>query len=261
MRWGTSLNRIGWVVATVLALTSALAACSGTAETYDLEASEWVLASLNGERPLEGTRITLEFEPEQISGFAGCNSYGALYKIEGDALAIQEIEITLIACVQPEGVMAQETAYLDALREAANLRVSDERLELLNDSDEVTLAYTREAESAIPPAKLAGTQWRLLSLNEHDLVAGSTIKIAFMEDGMSGHAGCRDYHGSYQARGDDIRFPFIEMIETGCDLTDELLHQEGEYTDALTRASDYRLGEETLEIFTAPGGVLVFELD
>ena len=43
----------------------------------DLVDSEWVLTSLNGEPLLEGTYITLAFYPAEISGFAGCNGYGA----------------------------------------------------------------------------------------------------------------------------------------------------------------------------------------
>jgi heat shock protein HslJ len=42
-----------------------------------LNGTRWVILSLYGEPPLEGTRITLEFSGGFIRGFAGCNKYVA----------------------------------------------------------------------------------------------------------------------------------------------------------------------------------------
>jgi len=58
----------------------------------DLVETEWVLTSINGGPLLEGTNITLAFYPSELSGFAGCNGYGAPIEIhENNQIQIKEI--------------------------------------------------------------------------------------------------------------------------------------------------------------------------
>ncbi len=72
------------------------------------DGTEWV--------PLaEGTEITLQFAGPQASGSAGCNSYTADAGVAGAGLTITDVAATETACNEPEGVMEQETAYLNAL--------------------------------------------------------------------------------------------------------------------------------------------------
>lgn len=65
---------------------------------------------------LSGSQITASFSDTQISGNAGCNNYsGTLTPVEG-FFTISGIVTTRKACGEPEGVMAQEQAYLTALQ-------------------------------------------------------------------------------------------------------------------------------------------------
>ena len=66
------------------------------------------------------------------------------------------------------------------------------------------------------------------------------------------------YVGTYEASGDDIKFPWLEMTGEVCIKPEALLLQEGQYTDSLGWATNYRLSEGQLEILTARGEVLVF---
>jgi heat shock protein HslJ len=127
----------------VLAL---LAACAGAAEptpaVLELEGTRWVLDTLNGSPPVEGSEITLEFQDGNAAGSAGCNSYGGSFTTDGGQLSIPEIVRTEMACLEPEGVMEQEDAYLAALQSAAAYRLVDGRLQIENAAGEAVLVFS-----------------------------------------------------------------------------------------------------------------------
>lgn len=240
----------------------------------DLEGTEWVLTSLNGESLIEGTNITLNFaactEPSRgegiLSGFAGCNGYGGgsdsgkYIATDDGSLTIPQIAITLMACPTPEGVMEQEAAYIETLRNAAAYRVTDDRLEIDNAEGETTLVFAMQEEFAMNPDDLVSTAWQLVSMDGSRLIEGSIVTLAFHDEyRVSGHVGCRGYVAAYEASGDDINFHWLAMMGDICTEPEALLEQEGEYTTVLGWATDYRLSEDQLEILTARGEVLAFE--
>lgn len=261
-------NRQTILTLTAVALAALLAACGGfdptlehPGESVTFEGSEWTLTSVNGDRLVEGSNVTLSFASGRVGGFAGCNSYGAEYTaMDGGTLAIAEIEITLQLCQTPEGVMGQEVAYVEALREAAVYQATHSYLEIGDASGETSLVFARKARLPMDPGDLLTTEWQLLSWNDTSPIVGSAITLAFRsESEIGGAAGCRGYRGAYEANGDRIRFPFLEMTGSSEHCSDELLIQEGEYTTSLGWATNYRLEEGRLEILTARGEVLVFE--
>ena len=226
-----------------------------------LDDTEWVLTSLNSNTLLEGSNITLNFAEGGVGGFAGCNRYGGEYTVANEGtLTIGEMVITLMDCQTPEGILEQERAYIEALRNAAAYRVMDDRLEIANAAGEMTLVFTMKEEFPMDPSDLVGTAWQLVSMDGRSPVEGSTITFAFHnENQVSGSAGCRGYVGGYEASGDDIRFPWLAMIGAACLEQEALMRQEGHYTDHLSWATNYRLNEGQLELFTARGEMLVFE--
>ncbi|MBC8255075.1 MAG: META domain-containing protein, partial [Ardenticatenia bacterium] len=135
-----------------------------------------------------------------------------------------------------------------------------DRLEIANAAGEMTLVFTMKEEFPMDPSDLVGTAWQLVSMDGRSPVEGSTITFAFHnENQVSGSAGCRGYVGGYEASGDDIRFPWLAMIGAACLEQEALMRQEGHYTDHLSWATNYRLNEGQLELFTARGEMLVFE--
>jgi heat shock protein HslJ len=93
--------------------------------------------------PLAGTEISLGFETDgSLAGIAGCNSYSAGYEIVGSDLLIGAIAATEMACLEPPGIMAQESAYLAVLGAVQRFSTSLTSLELL-DSDGTLLAAYR----------------------------------------------------------------------------------------------------------------------
>jgi heat shock protein HslJ len=226
-----------------------------------LEGTDWVLTSLQGAGPLAGTQILLGFSEGRAAGFAGCNHYGGTYiAAEGGTLTIGEIAITAEGCLEPEGVLEQEDAYVDALTSAAAYAVGEDRLEIFDASGQVTLTFARQAAFAMDPADLLDTRWRLVSMGESAPLEGASITLVFHDQNLvSGDVGCRGYVASYQAEGDDIGFPMLAMTGPSDPCAEEVLAQDAAYTTHLELVTTYRLGERTLEFFTAPGHVLRFE--
>src|SRR5512138_1829837 len=130
----------------ILVLVIILAAgCTPAPETpAGLTGVEWKLAELNGKAPLSGSHVTLKLENGKAGGSAGCNTYGGSYTMRGAAIAFKEVFSTMMACAD-SAMMDQETAYLQALNQAASVQVSGGRLEIKNQAGETVLAFSQTA--------------------------------------------------------------------------------------------------------------------
>jgi heat shock protein HslJ len=128
------LLRSGFILLLALFM---LATCSQVSEP---PSGEWRLMSLNENPVVEGTHISLTFGDEQVSGSAGCNSYGGTFDSGGEGIEIANLTMTLMACTDA-GVMAQESAYLAALQAVETFKVEDELLVL--SGPEVELVFGR----------------------------------------------------------------------------------------------------------------------
>ncbi|MDH3605597.1 MAG: META domain-containing protein [Acidimicrobiia bacterium] len=86
-----------------------------------------------GASPLDGTQISLIFRTDgTLAGIAGCNDYSADYRVDGDQLAIRDLANTEKACLEPDGVMEQESDYLGAIQQTGAFSTSLIGLELLD---------------------------------------------------------------------------------------------------------------------------------
>jgi heat shock protein HslJ len=242
----------------LLAMSTVACGSSVKLDAQDLIGSEWTLTSLNGEELAKDTNITLTFEEERLGGFAGCNHYGALYTTDKKGtLEIPAVESTQQGCLEPEGVLEQESAYINILMTADALRVVEDQLELLDESGEVVLAYIKREPFEMDPSQLEGVEWQLLSMGVEPLIEGTLISISFSGGEMQGHAGCRDFHGRYEAAGDQIRVTFIEMLGEVCG-DEALLLQEARFTDVLELSTHYQVVQGQLTLFTATGEEALF---
>ena len=121
-----------------------MTACGTGSAGLELDGSAWELEMLDSKPLLAGTQITLRFEGDQIQGTAGCNSYFGDYALEGDdGWTVGMLGNTEMFCMQPGGVMEQETAYLKALREADTIRLDGEEL-VIEDDGRARLRFRRE---------------------------------------------------------------------------------------------------------------------
>jgi heat shock protein HslJ len=101
-----------------------------------LGGSRWIATMINNGRGgvaslVEGTSVTAEFGTDgRVGGSGGCNRFSGEYTLEGNDLAIGPVASTRMACLEPEGVGEQESAYFAALAHAASWSFREDRLQL-----------------------------------------------------------------------------------------------------------------------------------
>ena len=91
---------------------------------------------------VEGTHITAEFQDGEVRGTGGCNSYSGSYKIDGSQIKFDAIGWTAMACLDPEGVMEQETLVMDFFMNAERYELEEDRLTIFR-SDGEALTFDR----------------------------------------------------------------------------------------------------------------------
>ncbi len=118
--------------------------------TAALTGTEWTLTVYNNGRgglttPILDTTITATFDPAVgLVGSAGCNRYRANFETDDDSLTIGPAASTRRFCAVPEGIMEQETTFLNLLEDVATYTISGDQLDLKN-ADGTTLArFTTE---------------------------------------------------------------------------------------------------------------------
>jgi heat shock protein HslJ len=122
--------------------------CSQKAD--ELVGTEWELVSLNGEDLIAGTAITLDFAETYLGGEMGCNGYGGSpdsgkYRAKSDGTFTlgSPFAVTVQLCTDPEGIMEQEAAYIEALMNASHFQFVDNRLEIEDETGETFLIFQR----------------------------------------------------------------------------------------------------------------------
>jgi heat shock protein HslJ len=122
-----------------------LSACATVGGAADpLDGSAWELFAYRKTKPIAGTTITAIFEDGRVSGSAGCNSYSGKYEIDGDQIRIHELAWTLMACMNPEGVMEQETTIMQFLSDAHDFHLSDTQLMIFRTDGEALTFVPQE---------------------------------------------------------------------------------------------------------------------
>lgn len=112
---------------------------------YDVASliGEWQVTGVNTgnavSSPITGTELTATFgEDGALAGSAGCNGYTSSYEAEGGTISIEPPGSTKKLCSEPEGVMEQEAAFLQALTSATSYNLDGMTATLL-DADDTTL--------------------------------------------------------------------------------------------------------------------------
>ena len=103
---------------------------------------------------------------------------------------------------------------------------------------------------------LAGTEWRLESLDGQPVVDGTTVTLNFGPDGQAnGSGGCNGYSGSYQLSGDTLSFGQIASTLMAC--AEPILAQESAFFAAMGSVSGYTLDGDQLTITYGDNQALV----
>jgi len=119
-----------------------------SAQSQDLAGTNWIVTGFNNGHqgvvsPILDTELTLVFDSEgKLSGRV-CNSYFGAYETGKGTIKISELGQTEMYCVEPEGIMEQESQFLQALATAATYRVDGNRLEMRTAGDEIAVSLTK----------------------------------------------------------------------------------------------------------------------
>jgi heat shock protein HslJ len=233
---------------------------SGDALTAEgLPGTEWVLVRLHGAPPLPMPPVTLAFTDSTYGGYGGCNWFGGRYVAGADTLrTVGEISSTLRGCAGPIG--DQEQRYVNTLRDVRGFRHAADTLRLHGGDRRTVLELVRRRLRAMDPARLQGTRWRLVAMGDSVPPQGARITLAFQGDSLRGHAGCRDFTGTYNATGHRFHMTSMAMVQMECGDERRLL-EEGAFTGALSETRDYQLEGDTLLLLPVSGQVLRFTRD
>ena len=93
-----------------------------------LENTSWQAQGINNGRggvvsSAVTQRATAMFADGKVSGSAGCNNYSASYEIGDSLITIGPVMTSRRQCAEPEGIMAQEQEFLQALATAGRAHV------------------------------------------------------------------------------------------------------------------------------------------
>ncbi len=88
--------------------------------------SGWRHLRVTNLRP--GSKVTMSFEEDGVFGSAGCNSYSAQHSIGDEEITLTSPGVTRRVCATPDGVMQQETRFLNLLPSLTKFHIYGDRL-------------------------------------------------------------------------------------------------------------------------------------
>jgi heat shock protein HslJ len=108
----------------------------------ELNGTFWMVTSINGSDPINGTYLTLAFVDGWATGNAGCNEFGGEYSSNKEG----EVEVLFllrheVSCVEPPGVMEQEDVFLNILEEIEQYQLVEGKLRLDAKDEYLLLGY------------------------------------------------------------------------------------------------------------------------
>lgn len=228
----------------------------GGSETYE---GTWQLVEGHGPEGqihlVAGYRVTMHIDGTSAGGTSACNSYGGDISIDGGSFTMRDGSMTGMAC-RPD-VMETETAYLAALGAADGISRRDATLLLTGEGTELRF----ELMPPVPTADLIDTRWQLESLIHgpaEDSVVSSAAPadLLLKADGtLTGSTGCRELHGEWIERGDEILFSTF-----GADgkCPEALREQDGHVVEVLGDGFTAEVEGDRLTVFSRGGSGLSY---
>jgi heat shock protein HslJ len=202
--------------------------------------------------PLPGTTLSADFNADQMTGLAGCNSYFGPYATDGDGFSAGPLGATRRFC-DPAAIMEQESNFLGLLATADRWERDGDQLKLFE--GDAPLVQFALAE----PTELAGTSWTLLFNNNQrggleSVIIDSEITMVFEADTVSGSAGCNSYDADYTAGADTLEFGPARTTRMFCDQPAGIMEQETTFLSNLDMVATYGVtADGVLEMFDAEG--------
>ena len=225
-----------------------------------LEGPVWKLQSytnVQGQtvQAVANANVTAEFKDGRVTGTAGCNTYFASYKVDGNKLTISQAGSTMMACAD-QAVMAQEALFLQSLSKAATYQITGDTLTISDASGKASMTFQATAAQT-----LTSSPWDVISFNNGKQAVVSVNPAApmtavFSADGkVSGSSGCNTYSGSYQVDGNKIKIGPLATTRKMCEPA--VMEQETQYLKALQSSATWSIFNGVLGMRTAQDAMSV----
>ena len=237
-----------WIASLVLPVL--LVACggddagsAGSADVALLKGQPLLLVSgIDVPQDAAAAQPSATFEDENVSGWAGCNSYTGGFQIDGSSLVIGQIATTRMACPSPADTIERE--YLAALARVAAWRTEDDEVVLVDADDAELLRYER----ATPVGR-----WQVTALLAGyalaSPIAGTELTATFGDDAtISGSSGCNTYKAAYTTDKGAIQIVDVAGTKKACPEPTGVMEQEASYLALLPRAASFRVDGPVLEL-------------
>lgn len=247
-----------------LLLVFILAACAGspggTSPSPDpgsVEGRTFLSTKVDGKALVPGSRVRLAFENGNLSGSAGCNSFGGSYRLDGGRLLTDQMFMTEMACAEP--LMAQD-AWVQTLLGGAAVTLDGDTLVLARDGVVLTL---QDREVADPDRPLEGTRWIVDGLVAGDAVGsvpeGVTAAVRFVDGQLELEAGCNRGGGPVDIADGIITFGPIGLTKMACDGPASMVEQH--VLQVLTGRVGYEIEAGVLRLGGGNGPGLTLRAD
>jgi heat shock protein HslJ len=163
--------------------------------------------------------ITLLMQDGTASGSGGCNSYGASYERDRDALTFGVIEATEMYCPDASDL---ESAYFTNLAAVTTAFSTGGTLVMTGTDGDPILEFEPAGTFPLPTDGIEGLSWQLESLVLSD-EAGLTpvpqevVASIVLEDGQAtGSGGCNGFSASYELDGSALSFSEVLSTRMAC---------------------------------------------
>jgi len=107
---------------------------------------------------------------------------------------------------------------------------------------------------------LDGSAWILTAINSDTSIIGNPPTLEFESDQVVGNASCNIYGGSYEVKGDMIRFGQLARTEMYCMKPEGVMDQEQTYLEILGAAKRIELADDILRISSDFEKTLTFQM-
>lgn len=187
---------------------------AGLVRAADLAGTRWIVTHVEGRLVVPRTEPTLDVEADRAHAFGGCNGFGGRFHPDR-AFGLDGPIITLAGCAEPLG--AQEDRYFQAFVDIDRARLEGDRLALLDAAGRERVRLVRRPPPPGPPGPLAGTRWRLATLDGVAVPAATRGWLAF-DDGRRYRMreGCRYSQGTYVLGSDRFELRWLHADESAC---------------------------------------------
>ena len=219
-------------------------------EAFGLAGTFWTLSALDGDLPVPGSSVTLEFGGDgTVSGSDGCNNFNTSFVQDGyDLTVAQPAAMTMMAC--SAAIMNQGAAFIDVLAQTNTFTATKRQL-ILMDGNQILATFVAVAQTTVD------TSWDVTSYNNGrdavvGLLLGTEISANFLADGtVNGNAGCNDYFATYTLDGNAVTISQPGTTFRLCDAPAGVMEQEAEFLAALTSSATFSIRGDILESRTA----------